>query len=222
MNDIAQVSFKLAQAALRRPLRRQSRHRRLHRHRRSEQQYRRRRDDRRPVARFRVTFMNFLKDLLLSPRRVFVLPFAAGVGLVGGGLILAAVMHLAACPLCIIQRMLYLLVSLLALPGLLLPRAGRIAAGLLLFAAAATGAFVAGYQVWLQRFAVGESCAAQEAWWERLVDWAGEKLPWLFQGNGLCSDPAWKFLSLSIADWSLIIFGALSFYAIHALLRQRA
>jgi disulfide bond formation protein DsbB len=165
--------------------------------------------------------MNFLRDLLLSPRRVFVLPFAAGVGLVGGGLVLAALLNLAACPLCIIQRMLYLLVSVVALLGLLAPRAGRIAAGLLLLAASGLGAFVAGYQVWLQRFAKGESCAADEAWWERFVDWAGEQVPWLFQGNGLCSDPAWKFLSLSIADWSVLIFAGLCCYAIHTLLRQR-
>jgi disulfide bond formation protein DsbB len=165
--------------------------------------------------------MNFLKDLLLSPRRVFALPLATGVGLVGGGLILASLLNLAACPLCIIQRMLYLLVSALALFGLLAPRAGRIAAGLLLLAASGTGVFVAAYQVWLQRFAKGETCAAAEAWWERLVDWAGEQVPWLFQGNGLCSDPAWKFLGLSIADWSMVIFAGLSLYAIHALLRQR-
>jgi disulfide bond formation protein DsbB len=166
--------------------------------------------------------MDFLKDLLLSPRRVFVLPLLTGVGLVGSGLVLAAIANLAACPLCIVQRMLYLLVSAVALIGLLMPRAGRVLAGLLLLAASATGAFVAGYQVWLQRFAQGETCAAQETWWERLVDWAGTQAPWLFLGNGMCTDRSWTFLSFSIADWSLIIFSGLAIYAIHALLRQRS
>ena len=165
--------------------------------------------------------MNFLKDLLLSPRRVFVLPLATGVGLVGVGLLMGALLNLAACPLCILQRMLYLLVSLAALLGLSTPRPGRIAAALLLFVASATGAFVAGYQVWLQRFAKEETCAAAQAWWEKLVDWAGEQVPWLFQGNGLCSDPSWVFLGLSIADWSLLIFIGLAAYSVHALLRQR-
>jgi disulfide bond formation protein DsbB len=165
--------------------------------------------------------MDYLKYWLLSPRRVFALPLAMGIGLVSGGLVLAAVMNLAACPLCVIQRMLYLLVSVVAVIGLLAPRGGRIAAGLLLLAASGSGVYVAAYQVWLQRYAKGETCAAAEAWWERLVDWAGEQVPWLFQGNGLCSDPAWKFLELSIADWSLVIFSGLFLYAIHALLRQR-
>ncbi len=166
--------------------------------------------------------MALIKDLLTSPRLVFAAPFAAGIGLVGGGVVLATVANLAACPLCIIQRMLYLLVSLVALLGLATPRGGRILAGLLLLATSATGAFVAGYQVWLQRFATAEtSCGAAEAWWEKLVDWAGEKMPMLFLGNGMCNDRSWTLFGLSIADWSVLIFSGLTLYAIHALLQQR-
>jgi disulfide bond formation protein DsbB len=54
-----------------------------------------------------------------------------------------------------------------------------------------------------------------------MVDWAGERLPMLFEANGLCSDPAWKFLSLSIADWSLAVFSGLFLFALYALFRQR-
>lgn len=166
--------------------------------------------------------MALIKNLLTSPRLVFVAPFAAGIGLVGVGVVLATLANLAACPLCIIQRMLYLLVSLVALLGLATPRGGRILAGLLLIGTSGTGTFVAGYQVWLQRFAPGENtCAAVETWWERLVDWAGEQVPWLFLGNGMCNDRSWTLFSLSIADWSLLVFTGLTLYAIHALLRQR-
>ena len=165
--------------------------------------------------------MSFLKDLLLSPRRLFVIPLLAGLGLVGGGLVLAGLMNLAACPLCILQRMLYLLAAAVSLLALMLPRGGRILASLLLLATTATGAFVAGYQVWIQRFAREINCAADQPWWERFVDWAGERAPLLFQANGLCSDPAWKFLGLSIADWSLLIFIGLAVYALYALVRQR-
>ena len=165
--------------------------------------------------------MNFLKDLLLSPRRLFLVPLLAGVGLVGAGLILAKLMNLAACPLCILQRMLYLLAAAVAILGLTLPRAGRILAGLLLLATTATGAFVAGYQVWLQRFATDTNCAADQPWWERLVDWAGLQAPWLFESTGMCNDRSWTFLTLSIADWSLLIFCGLSLFALYALARQR-
>jgi disulfide bond formation protein DsbB len=86
--------------------------------------------------------------------------------------------------------------------------------------AAATGAFVAGYQVWIQRFAPMTSCAGEMAWWEELVEWAGQQVPLLFRASGFCSDPAWKFLGLSIADWSLGCFGALLLLAAHALWRR--
>lgn len=75
--------------------------------------------------------------------------------------------------------------------------------------AAAAGAGVAGYQVWIQRFAPMTSCAGREPWWEAVVRWAGEQVPLLFQASGLCSDPAWKFLDLSIADWSFLAFSGL-------------
>jgi disulfide bond formation protein DsbB len=162
------------------------------------------------------------KDLFLSPRLVFIVPLAVGFALVGSGVVLAQMLGLAACPLCIIQRMLYLLLGVIAIAGLLVGRGGRIVVALLLAATAATGAFVAGYQVWIQRFAQEVNCSANQPWWERMVDWAGERLPMLFEANGLCSDPAWKFLSLSIADWSLLIFSGLFLYALYALVRQRA
>ncbi len=160
--------------------------------------------------------------LLASPRFVFVIPVAVGIGLVGSGVVMAQMLGLAACPLCIIQRMLYLLLAAIALPGLMVGRGGRVVVALLLAATAATGAFVAGYQVWIQRFAQEVNCSANQPWWERMVDWAGERMPMLFEANGLCSDPAWKFLSLSIADWSLLIFSGLFLFSFYALLRQRS
>jgi disulfide bond formation protein DsbB len=162
------------------------------------------------------------KDWFVSPRLVFIVPIAVGLGLVGGGIVMAQTLGLAACPLCIIQRMLYLLLAVIALPGLLLGRGGRIGVALLLAGTAATGAFVAGYQVWIQRFAQEVNCSANQPWWERMVDWAGERVPMLFEANGLCSDPAWKFLSLSIADWSLLIFSGLFLFSLYALIRQRS
>ena len=55
--------------------------------------------------------MQFLR-LLFTPRGLFAATGFAATGLVAGGLILAHTMNLAACPLCILQRMLYLLLAL--------------------------------------------------------------------------------------------------------------
>lgn len=162
----------------------------------------------------------------LHPRTLFALTLTVSTGLVGGGLYLAMALNLAACPLCIIQRMLYLLLAVTALIGFSLPnsRIGQLIASLIGLDIAVLGIFVAGYQVWLQRFAKDVSCTANAPWWEELVYWAGEKIPLLFQANGLCSDPGWKFLGLSIADGSTLAFSGLAvlmLIVLLKLLRQR-
>lgn len=158
----------------------------------------------------------------LTPRAIFVLTFLAGTGLVGGGLYLAKTLNLAACPLCILQRMLYLALALSSLIGLSLPRCrlSQTLAALGNAGLAGTGAFVAGYQVWLQRFATDVSCTANAPWWEDFVYWAGEKVPLLFEATGLCSEAGWKFLGLAIADWSLLAFIGLLTLSLIALVKS--
>lgn len=156
-----------------------------------------------------------------TPRQLFALTFLVSAGLVGGGLVLAKTMNLAACPLCIIQRMLYLALALAAAVGFSLPRcklSQALAAGGGT-AIAATGAFVAAYQVWLQRFAKDVSCTANAPWWEAFVYWAGEKVPLLFEATGLCTEAGWKLLGLSIADWSVLAFSGLMLVALLALVK---
>lgn len=163
-----------------------------------------------------------MPSLFRSARAPFVAAALTSFGLVFGGVAMAQLMNLAACPLCIVQRMLYLLLGMLAATGVALAARplGRRIAALLMALVAGTGIFVAGYQVWIQRFARDTKCAVDTPWWERLVDWAGEQVPLLFQPNGLCSDAAWKFLGLSIAEWSLMAFAALLLLALGTVFRR--
>ena len=157
----------------------------------------------------------------LTPNLIFTLTFIAGTGLVGGGLYLAKTLNLAACPLCILQRMTYLALALGALLGLLTTsKRAKALPALLNVALAGTGAFIAGYQVWLQRFATDVSCTANAPWWEEFVYWAGEKVPLLFEATGLCSEAGWKFLGLAIADWSLLAFTGLLALSLIALTKS--
>lgn len=156
-----------------------------------------------------------------SPRVFFAIVGLASSGLVGGGLLLAHSLNLAACPLCILQRMLYLLLAALALlawPFATRPGVTRLA-GALMSLTALIGASIAAYQTWLQRFAKGVSCTADQPWWERFVDWAGQQVPLLFEATGLCSEAGWKFLGLSIAEWSLLAFSLIAFAALRQTLR---
>lgn len=145
----------------------------------------------------------------------------AACGLVGGGVFLARTFNLAACPLCILQRMLYLLLALEALVACFLTIRPQCLLALLMGATALAGASVAAYQTWLQRFAKGVSCAANQPWWERLVDWAGAQWPLLFEASGFCSEAGWKLLGLSIAEWSLVAFMVLAVASL-ALLRRKS
>jgi disulfide bond formation protein DsbB len=148
---------------------------------------------------------------LLAPRSLIAATGLAAFSLVGGGVILAQTMNLAACPLCILQRMLYLLLAaeaLIAWTLLRKPLPTRLAA-LLMAATALTGAGIAAYQTWLQRFAKGVSCTADQPWWETFVNWAGSQWPLLFEASGLCSEAGWKLLGLSIAEWSLVAFSSM-------------
>jgi disulfide bond formation protein DsbB len=158
------------------------------------------------------------------PSRIgFGFSFLLSIGLVCTSIILAQLLNLAACPLCIVQRMLYLTVALLAALGFLAGRQRNLAAimALLMTVAAAAGAFVAGYQSYLQRFARDTQCSGTLAWWERLVDWAGEKIPLLFGASGLCTEPGWKFIGLSIAEWSLVAFCVMTLIGLYVFLKQR-
>ncbi|NJD35531.1 MAG: disulfide bond formation protein B [Betaproteobacteria bacterium] len=163
---------------------------------------------------------------LFAPRNLFAITGLAAAGLVGGGLILAHTLNLAACPLCILQRMLYLLLVIESIaawlltgstPERTLPR--RLAA-FAMAATASTGVVIASYQTWLQRFAKGASCTADQPWWEHFVNWAGSQWPLMFEASGLCSEAGWKFLGLSIAEWSLVAFTAMTIAMLAAMLRK--
>jgi disulfide bond formation protein DsbB len=167
--------------------------------------------------------MSAMKSLFRFPRAPFALALGASLALVVGAVLMTQLMNLAACPLCIIQRMAYLALAATAAVGLALCGStwGRRLGALLMTAAAATGAFVAGYQSWIQRFATDTGCSGRMTWWEELVDWAGSKLPLLFQSDGICSDPGWVFLGLSLADWSLVFFLGFLLLSLYPLLRRR-
>jgi len=160
--------------------------------------------------------------LLLTPRGLFAATGIAAIGLVAGAIVLQQTMNLAACPLCILQRMVDLLLALEAIAAYLVAGKSlqRRAAALVMAATALTGVWIAAYQTWLQRFARGVSCTADQPWWESFVNWAGSQWPLLFEASGLCSEAGWKLLGLSLAEWSLVAFTTMTVAMLAALLRR--
>ncbi|WP_153144841.1 disulfide bond formation protein B [Dechloromonas sp. H13] len=159
------------------------------------------------------------------PVRAWFATLALGVfGLVTLGMELQHLLRLAPCPLCIFQRLLYLVIGLLALGGTLWP-GGRLLWSGLIALLAAGGVAVAGYQTWMQAFPhLATECGYSDPnLIERLVDWLGMQWPGLFLATGFCTSREWEFLGLSMANWSVLVFaGIVGYAALLALCRHRA
>lgn len=148
--------------------------------------------------------------MLFSLRVAFALLAALAIGLVAVGWWLGEWLHLNPCPLCIFQRLLYLVFACFAIGGVLLPCWHKRWCVLLTLTAAG-GVITAAYQSWLQ-FATeptSECGFGPPNLIEQLVDWLGMQWPQMFMATGFCSSKEWVFLGLSMANWSVLCFAGL-------------
>ncbi len=127
------------------------------------------------------------------------------------------------CPLCVAQRVAYWLLGLTALLAFLHnPRTnGCLFYGSLMSIFSLVGAVIAARHAWLMRYPESFECgvSAEEAFLNALpiAGW----WPGMFEANGDCASIDWKFLSLTIPDWSLIAFLGLGSLGAYILLRNR-
>lgn len=159
----------------------------------------------------------------ISSRQLNLLIFVACSGLLGFGLYLEHSLEQEPCPLCIVQRVEFILVALIALvAGIHNPQAGgrRVYAGFgLLFALA--GVATAGRQVWLQTVPPDQLEACLPS-----LEYMIEALPFqqiismVLKGTADCAEVGWTFLGLSIPEWSLLAFLALVAVSLLQLLRR--
>lgn len=143
---------------------------------------------------------------------------ALGAGCIGvafAGLQLQAMLSLAPCPYCIFQRLLYLLIGVLALLGLMMPVAGLFWLGAIALLAL-LGLGVAAYQSWMQAFPdLAPECSFTDPnLIERLVDMLGMQWPSLFLATGFCTSKEWVFLGMSMANWSALFFAGVIVYVL--------
>lgn len=157
------------------------------------------------------------------PDRAWFAALALGTfGLVAFGIALQGLYRLSPCPLCIFQRLLYLVVGVWALLGCLLP-AGRLLWGGLIAATGLGGLAVAAYQSWMQAYPhLAPECSfTNPNAIERLVDWLGMQWPSLFLATGFCTSREWELFGLSMANWSALIFAGIVGYSVVLFLRRR-
>lgn len=129
------------------------------------------------------------------------------------------------CPLCTFQRGAFVLLAVAFLIGALhAPRGpgGRRGYGLLALLAAALGIAVAGRHVWLQHLPADKvpACGPDLSYMMEAFPFA-DVLRKVFTGSGECAVVDWTFLGLSMPEWSLAWFLALTGWALFAAFRRR-
>ena len=160
----------------------------------------------------------------LSNRILFSLGALACALLLGSGYYLQYFQGQDPCPLCLLQRGFYYAFGAVFLAAALHnpARAGTIAYSIAGLAFALGGGGVATRQVWLQHLPPDKVPACGPDLFYMLENFPlARTLEKLFVGSGQCAEVKWRFLGLSIAEWSLAWFAALALYALWIAARPR-
>jgi len=147
---------------------------------------------------------------MYNPRIFFISIFSICLALLSFGLYLEHFQKsLEACPLCIFQRIAYILIGLIALIGathnpkdLFL-----VIYKFLIIITAITGALIAGRQVWLQHLPpeLVPECGPGLDYMLNVFP-LSDAIKMILSGSGECAEVKWRFIGFSIAEWSLIMF----------------
>lgn len=139
----------------------------------------------------------------------------------GASLVLTAWLDLHPCHLCIFQRLLFMVLAVLAgMAALSRVHAVVRVTGGLFVATALGGMSVAAYQSWLQWQPAGSATCANgpPGPVEKLVEWLGQIQSELFLATGFCEDKELTLLGLSLANLAFLLYLACAVLAIKILI----
>ena len=156
-----------------------------------------------------------------QPRRLLAFIALACIALLAFGLYLQHAVGLEPCPMCIVQRYLFILVALAAGIGAALPASATRWVGGLMALLSFTGASVAARQSWLQWFPPEIATCGRDLFGMIESFPLKRVIPMVFRGSGDCSAVDWTFLGLSIANWSFLNFVLVGVIGLALLLRRR-
>ncbi len=151
------------------------------------------------------------------PRLGYSAGFLVCAGLIGFALYLQYYDGQDPCPLCLLQRVVYLaMMAIFLVAALHGPRrTGAMVYGGLLVTAAIIGAALASRHVWLQHLPKDRipECGPGLEYMVRKYS-PFRVLEKVLAGSGECAESAWSFLELTIAGWSLAWFVLLGAFAV--------
>ena len=126
------------------------------------------------------------------------------------------VMHFDPCPLCIFQRISFIAIGLVCLLAALHnpTNIGHKIYGLLIAIAALFGLGLAIRHSWLQHNPPEfVECGGGLAYWLDTLP-ANKIVEKVLQGTGECTDIVWKFLGLSIPEWTAVVYVGFILFAL--------
>jgi protein dithiol:quinone oxidoreductase len=141
----------------------------------------------------------------------------------GMALYLQYVLHQEPCPLCMIQRFIFIaMLVLFALATLHNPkRSGTKVYGALIVLLAVSGVSTASRHIWLQHLPKDQVPACGPGLEYMLGNFPmAEVWQELMHGSGECAAKGWTFLSLGIPEWSLFLYVLLGAWAVIITLRK--
>jgi disulfide bond formation protein DsbB len=162
----------------------------------------------------------------ISPRLWYLFVVSCCAALLGFALYNQYVDYLDPCPLCILQRVVFMWMGAVALLAAL-HNPGR--TGLQIYAwlvglGAVIGASIAGRHVWLQNLPPGEVPECGPG-----LNYMLENFPLMevfstvLYGSGSCAEVKWEFLGLSMPMWTLVWYaglGLMTFWIVYRRVRQ--
>ena len=127
---------------------------------------------------------------------------------------------LAPCPLCVFQRVCLVLIGAFCLLGIIF-RPKKLGSKLLAFGivlSSGLGLAIAGRQVWLQHLPADQvpECGPDLAFMMEAFP-LQDVIVKVFQGSGECAEVQWQFLSFSMPEWMLLVFGVMLIIALRLL-----
>ena len=145
-------------------------------------------------------------------------------GLMGFGLFLQYVKHQDPCPLCMVQRLIFIAILMIfALAALHGPkRLGERVYAALIGLLSLSGVAVASRHIWIQNLPKDQVPACGPGL-DYMLDTfpLAEVLKELMHGSGECALKGWTFLTLGIPEWSLLCYLALGLWALLIAVRAK-
>ncbi len=161
---------------------------------------------------------------MFSSRLFFSSIFIVCTSLLGFGLYLEHAVGLEPCPLCVFQRVAFIVIALFALIGAIHnPQKlfEKIYTGLILITSL-FGFGIASRQIWLQHLPEDKvpECGPGLEYMLDAFPFT-DALRMILSGSGECAEVQWTFLGFSIPEWSIVCFTCLTIACLTMLIRKK-